>query len=706
MSGPTCSAWSARRSTVRREAPTDPTENKEEQPVTRHPRTFCAAVLGSLFVLLSSVAGATAAGATVPGASAPGTAGTAPVHATLDAYTPSRTSFTGIDPGAGQFYSYAPSTVQTSPSTRDVFYCGNSPVGDVKDHVMLSVGRLVNGSWRYTQPKIVFGPEDGPPQSFFAVHTCEPEVIGGNFHFAGTPYRWAMFFTAEAVASNSTNVIGVAFANSLTGPWQADPTPFVQTAYDFGNNGFPNNCPVNKAGQTLYCLGEPSATTIGGGKVLLTYMGNQGSPGSDTNPVEGLVMRLLNLSDVPASGPCGACFLPFPDGNTEKAVPQAGLHTWPHDVSVAYDPSTKKVVMSLDNGPYSTSPNGAPVTPVVTEATIGVNGLLKGTGSWTVQGSFGECLSGYTLNHNSGIVRNASGDLESSGHLEVLYAMANDNLGTEWGVWDYRLWDVSAPLTSSPGGLSVTAASRSCPGLTVVNTAGRVTTKGSAHNFGSVAGSAPIAGMALTPDRHGYYLVTKNGQVLTFGDARNLGSLAVGNGGSAPVVGIAVDPVTGGYWIARSNGSVVGVGAPSLGSFGLTPATGPAVGLAAIPQGEGYYLVTANGDVGAFGNALPYGNLTVPAGQSVAAMATTPDGLGYYLVTKSGTLATFGNAQPFGATTMHLGAPVAAIAVSIDGFGFWVVTTKGSVTSYGDASSTRFAGFLPGSSSPVAMASS
>src|SRR5664280_1409542 len=159
---------SARRTTVHREARTDPTENKEEQTVTRHPRIFFAAVLASLSVVLPTVAGATVAGASASS----GAVGTPPVHATLDSYTPSRTSFTGIDPGAGQFYSYAPSTVQTNPSTRYVFYCGNSPVGDVKDHVVLSVGHLVNGNWRYSQPKIVFGPEDGPPQSFFAVHTC------------------------------------------------------------------------------------------------------------------------------------------------------------------------------------------------------------------------------------------------------------------------------------------------------------------------------------------------------------------------------------------------------------------------------------------------------------------------------------------------------------------------------------------------------
>src|SRR5664280_969103 len=237
-------------------------------------------------------------------------------------------------------------------------------------------------------------------------------------------------------------------------------------------------------------------------------MGNSGSPGNDSNPAEGLVLRELNLSNVPKTGHCTACFVALPSGGKVEAVTQAGLGTWPHDVSIAYDPAGRRVVLSLDNGPYDTP--------------------LRGTGSWQLQGSSGECLSGYTYNHNSGIVRTSNGDLPSSRQLEVIYAVANNNLGGTWGVWDYRLWDVSAPLTNAPAAPTLPAASASCPGLDLVDTAGRVTTGGSALNFGSVpspAPTAPTAGLALTPDRHGYYLVATNGQVTTFGDAVGRGSL-------------------------------------------------------------------------------------------------------------------------------------------------------------------------------------
>jgi hypothetical protein len=648
---------------------------REETPVPHRIRSAIVAAVGvtAAFATTGATAGA-----------GPASAGTT-TGATLLAYSPTHTSYTGIDPGKGLYYSYAPSTVQTNPTTRYVFYCGNLISGDVKDHIFLSVGHQNGGQWRYTKPVTVFGPENGPSTAFFSVHTCEPEVIGGNFHFGGTPFKWAMFFTAEAVADNSTNVIGVAFANSLAGPWKPDLTPFVQTSDDFGQNSYPNNCPVDQStGQTLYCLGEPAATSIGGGHVLLTYMGNAGSPGTDADPIEGLVLRVANLSNVPRTGPCATCFATLPTGREVEAVTLRGLATWPHDASVAYDPVKHRVAMSFDDGPYNSTLDGAPVTPVVTEATIPLRGLLQSNGTWLPQGSIGECLSGYTYNHNSGIVRTANGDLPSSNRLELLYAMADNNITSKWGVWDYRLWDTAAPLTSAPSTASVASASATCQGLTVVDTNGHVTTGGSAHGAGSLTEtSSPVKGLALTPDRRGYYLVAANGQVSTFGDAVNRGSSA-----SSGVVGIAVDSTSGGYWMVRSNGTVKGFGAPVLGSARVTSTSGPVVAIAAIPNGRGYYEVTAGGSVSAFGNAQNFGSATVPTGQTVAAMATTPNGLGYYLVTKQGTLAAYGDAKLFSAPSVASDTPVTGLAVASNGFGYWVLSSAGVVTGYGSARST------------------
>jgi hypothetical protein len=598
-------------------------------------------------------------------------------------FDPTQTSYTGIDPGAGQFYSYAPSIVQTNSSTRYLLYCGNTVSGSVHDHILLTVGHLSGGQWRYSSPRIVFGPENDPnPNGFFAYHTCEPELIGGSFHYAGKRYKWALFFTAESAASNSTNQIGVAFANSPAGPYNVDETPIVQTFDDYGHNSYPNDCPTYPSdGQTFYCLGEPAATSIGGGRVVLAYTGNSGSPGSVSSPAVGIVLRELNLSNVPA-GPCGTCFVTLPGGQKEIAVPQKGLVTPTKNVALAFDPSTQRFVLSYDAGPQNPDTTGPPVTQVVTVASMSESGLLSGKGTWQIQGNFGQCLSGYVYNHNTGIVRTSNGDIPGGGRLEIIYTVADNDLGTTWGVWGYRMWDVDAPLTTSGQGPDTyAAASASCEGLDSVAKSGSVAVAGSSKNYGS--GHTPNAsnatvGLVLTADRGGYYLVTQQGQVRTFGDARNQGSVATSN-----VIGIALDDHTGGYWIAQGDGTVHAFGAASLQVNGSAPPTGPVAAIAGIPNGEGYYLVSTTGQVSAYGNAQFFGSMRVPAGQTVSAVAVTPTGLGYYVVTNDGTIGAYGDAQLFGPATVHTSAPIAAMTVSRSGTGYWLATTTGAVTGFG-----------------------
>jgi hypothetical protein len=594
-------------------------------------------------------------------------------------FNPKSTSFTGIDPGAGDFYTYAPSIVQTSSTTRDLLYCGNLQSGIVHDHIMETQAHLTSGHWIYSAPKVVFGPENGPKTGgFFSYHACEPELISGSFGFAGTRYSWALFFTAESAPSNSTNQIGVAFSNSPTGPFHADLTPIVSTVDDYGDNDYPNHCPTNYAGQTLYCLGQPTATTLGGGRVVLAYTGNAGSPGNVTHPVVGIVLRELNLSNVP-QGLCKTCFVKLTSGTTEVPFTQKGLQYYTQNAALAYDPTLRKFVMTYDAGPEDPDQDGPPVTPVVTIASISAQGLLDGRGTWQINGNVGQCLSGYTYNHNSGMVRTIDGDIPPGGRLEVVYTVADNDLNGIWGVWDYRMWDVDAPLSPGTGSDTYAAASADCQGMDLVSATGAVAVSGTAKSFGSSDRGSTV-GFALTPDRQGYYLVSKQGVVQAFGDAKNRGSST-----TSPAIGIGVDATTGGYWVAHANGAVSGFDAPST-----TSSRAPAAAFTSIPNGEGYYLVSSTGQVAAYGHAQLFGSITVPAGQTVAAIASTPTGLGYYIVTTGGVIGAFGDAQLFGPAHVPASTPIAAMTVDPDGVGYWLATTSGSLLGYG-AVDTRLA---------------
>jgi hypothetical protein len=617
---------------------------------------------------------------------------------TADAAAPTgeRTFYTGIDPGAGDYYSYAPSAIETNPTTRYVFGCENYESAVVRDHVYLSVGHLRDGHWTYGPLKDVFGPQYDPdPHGYFSVHACEPEVIGGNFHFGGKPYSWALLFTAESTPDNATNQLGIAFANNLAGPWKPDLTPIVQTADDFGHNSYPYDCPPN-----LYCLGQPAAIDFGpSGHVLVTYMSNAGSPGNASAPGEGLVLRELNLSDVPATGPCPQCLVPLPDGKRVEAVTTAGLTWQPDDASIAYDSSTHDVVIAYDSGPPNQTADEAPVTPWITVATMNERSFLNGTGTWHVLGALGACISGHSLNHNAGLVRLPNGDMPSGRNLSMLYTVANHNIGPMWGVWGYRMWDFESALGS---GLTTQAAtSTNCSGFSVLTQNGRVT--GAMAGFdASPPSSAPAVGLAATPDSRGYYVAHADGTVTRAGDAvaeprpRGLPTHPAG------IVGIALDPVTGGYWLADADGTVYGANATVLGSLAGTPHSGTVVAIASTPVGLGYYLVTSTGQVFTFGHAQNFGGLPPGAGgQAITAMAVTPDGLGYYLLSGAGAITTYGDAVTYGPSVAGVSGLAVGIAVSPDGHGYVVTTSGGQVLPYGDATALSP---VPPSPSTVAVA--
>jgi hypothetical protein len=610
-----------------------------------------------------------------------------------------RTLYTGIDPGVGHFYTYAPSVIQTSPTTRDVFDCENYKSNVVHDNVYLSVGHLIKGQWQYGPLKAVFGPMDDPnPHGYFSIHACEPEVVGGKFHFGGQPYQWALLFTAESAPTNSSNQLGIAFANNPAGPWKPDLTPIVQTADDFGHNPYRFDCPPG-----LYCLGQPAAIDYGpSGHILVTYMSNAGSPGNDTAPAEGLVLRELNLSNVPASGPCAKCLAALPDGKTIQAVPTSGLSFPPDDASIGFDATTGDIVLSYDGGPPNSDLDEAPVTPYVTVATMSESAFLSGVGTWDVLGDVGSCVSGHSLNHNSAIIRQPDGTMPNGNELSMMYTVANHNLHTVWGVWGYRIWSLDTPLGS--GLLQEPAASGDCSGYDVLTSDGQVNGGTATAPSASVAPATPAVGLALTPDRQGSYVLHANGAVVTLGDAtaqpRPAGLPATPSG----LVGLAVDPVTDGYWVAAANGAVYAANAPSLGSLLGRKHSGTVVAIAPTPAGVGYYLVTSTGQVFTYGHAQNFGGLPATAGQTITAIATTPDGLGYYLLSATGSITAYGDASLFGPSVVPgLTGQADSIAVSPDGLGYVVASSSGQIVPYGDAGSATGAA-VPAGAQPVALA--
>ena len=135
--------------------------------------------------------------------------------------------------------------------------------------------------------------------------------------------------------------------------------------------------------------------------------------------------------------------------------------------------------------------------------------------------------------------------------------------------------------------------------------------------------TAPIVGIAATPDGNGYWEVGADGGVFAFGDAGFYGSMG-GKPLNKPIVGMAATPDGKGYWLVASDGGVFAFGdARYSGSMGGRTLNAPMVGIAANPDGTGYWTVASDGGVFAFGDAPYFGSATGQiVGTSVVGIAS------------------------------------------------------------------------------------
>jgi hypothetical protein len=242
----------------------------------------------------------------------------------------------------------------------------------------------------------------------------------------------------------------------------------------------------------------------------------------------------------------------------------------------------------------------------------------------------------------------------------------------------------AAPQTAQV--IAVTGPATTGPGYNLVSASGSVFSFNTS-SFGSVSGplTAPIVGMASTPDGKGYYLVAADGGVFAFGDAvfhGSAGNLKL----NQPIVGMAVDPTTGGYWLVASDGGVFAYDAPFFGSEGGQQLNQPIVGMASTPDGNGYYFVAADGGIFAYGDAAFHGSTgNLRLNKPVVGMAVDAATGGYWLVATDGGIFAFDAAFQGSAGGEPLQQPVVGMAATTDSNGYYLVATDGGIFNYGDA---------------------
>jgi hypothetical protein len=168
--------------------------------------------------------------------------------------------------------------------------------------------------------------------------------------------------------------------------------------------------------------------------------------------------------------------------------------------------------------------------------------------------------------------------------------------------------------------------------------------------------AAPTAvRLVPVPSGGGYWLLSNQGGVYSYGSAQSYGS-AAGQSYFAgrTAAGMAADPSGTGYWIVSADGGVYSYG--SAGSYGSASGQSyfsgqTAVGIVGDPAGTGYWIVSAAGGVYAYGSAQSYGSAAGQsyfAGRAATALAATPDGAGYYVLSSDGGVYSYGDAKTVG----------------------------------------------------------
>jgi len=285
--------------------------------------------------------------------------------------------------------------------------------------------------------------------------------------------------------------------------------------------------------------------------------------------------------------------------------------------------------------------------------------------------------SGSGSSHGSG--DSGSGGTKSSGDAGGTDATAGSSGGPDAG---------GAP-TSCNGhadGTTIQGGQMCCVGHPIAPTSN---SQCPALFHGSALGSASgaVVGGAASPTGRGYWLVSKNGGVFSYGDAMFYGS--AGGENASNIVGMAVDPAATGYWLVGSDGGVFSYGSAAFGGSlpGNHVTVSNIVGIVANPAGSGYWLVGSDGNVYALGGAvslgtLPAMNVTVT---NIVGMAATPGGGGYWLAGADGGIFSFGNAAFAGSLPgMNVTATnIVGVAANPEGDGYWLVGSDGGIFTFG-----------------------
>lgn len=328
-------------------------------------------------------------------------------------------------------YNYSPCLIQDeNPEIRHIFYCANRTPGDVTDYLCYRKGVLKKGVWVWGPEKVALAPAKDR-SVWDSRHVCDPDIVAGRFRYNGRGWTYALFYLGCDAELSSHNQVGVAFSNSLGGPWLKYPDPIICYTRnpEAGVVGSHLGWPVWR----YWGVGQPAVVSLDkAGKVCLFYTRSEEEAGEE--------MVELDLSDMDAGVKIGP----------RRKVPTSGLlnaggqpASLLYNIGILYDALRDRYFM-VREGDLPAGDGRFPgfVSAFVQLAQIDGKDLRAGRGTWQILKNIGPETTGWARNHNAFLLKNAWGHATDTDRLTlgVSVAEAYDQPPDAFAwLWTYRI---------------------------------------------------------------------------------------------------------------------------------------------------------------------------------------------------------------------------------------------------------------------------
>lgn len=297
----------------------------------------------------------------------------------------------------GNYYNYAPCLIQTDQNTRYIYYCANQNSSEIIDYICWRKGVIKDGKWLWGSENVAFGPS---LSDWDRCHVCDPDIVKGQFVYNNHTYSWAMTYLGVAQWDCNANQIGIAFSDSIEGPWiKYENNPIIQ-APNTGSWG----------------VGQDSMISLDNkGLIRIIYRYSDGV--DDYCKYKDFeFINVNNLYESPAHDVTR-------NGLTDGISHACSSH-------VAFDSSRQIYFMAAEHI-WDESKRSCRETMI---ASISKYDFENSTGKWDIIYKYNQGTTGYASNHNSSIARDSYGYIFDKDTLTVALSSSDES-----GLWSFRI---------------------------------------------------------------------------------------------------------------------------------------------------------------------------------------------------------------------------------------------------------------------------